>query len=111
MIDFDPLAALPVCVRGVEEQSGILTLFGDDWGLAIACDWEGTVGGRALSWDDDDMEDRVWDLIGEDLVAVVDEGTVVRFEFSEATLIATPNDYWDPWVLDVRGHLLVGRSV
>ena len=68
------------------------------------------VAGRALSWDDD-MEDRVWDLIGEDLVAVVDEGSVVRFNLSEATLIATPDEYWDPWVLEVRGHFLAGRSV
>ena len=36
MIDSDPLTALPVRVRGVEEQAGILTLFGEDWGLTIA---------------------------------------------------------------------------
>lgn len=105
----DPLAALPVRVDGVEVQDPILTLFGDGWSLTIACPWEATIGGRALTWEDDDLEDRSWDLIGQDLVALRQDGPGVKFEFSTGNLIAIPDTDVDPWVLEVPGGLVVGR--
>lgn len=104
------LAGLPVRVQGVEVQDPILTLFGEGWGLTIACPWEGTIGGRALSWEDDDIEDRSWDLVGQDLVAVRHDGSMVKFEFSAGTLIATPDTDVDPWVLQLPGGVVVGRA-
>jgi hypothetical protein len=109
MTGVDPLAALPVRVEGVEVQDPILTVFGEGWALTIACPWEGTIGGRALSCEDGDLEDRCWDLVGEDLVAVRQDGPAVGFEFSTGTLIVTPDTDVDPWVLQLPGGLLVGR--
>lgn len=110
MIDSDILTALPVRVRGTEVQDPILTLFGEGWALTIACPWEGSIGGRALYWEDDDIEDRSWDLVGEDLLAVRQVGPAVEFEFSAGSLIATPDTDLDPWVLSLPGGLMVGRT-
>jgi hypothetical protein len=110
MTDIDPLAALPVRVQGVEVQDPILTLFGEGWALTIACPWEGTIGGRALSWEDPDIEDRSWDLVGEDLVAVRQGGPAVEFEFTTGSLTVTPDIDVDPWVLQLPGGLVVGRT-
>jgi hypothetical protein len=106
----DPLAGLPVRVQGVEVQDPILTLFGEGWGLTIACPWEGTIGWRALSWEDDDIEDRSRDLVGQDLVAVRQDGPAVKFEFSAGTLTVTPDQDVDPWVLLLPDGLVVGRA-
>lgn len=102
---------LPAPVAGVEVQSPMLTVFGARWSLTIACPWEGIVAGRALSWEDDDLEDRAGDLVGEDLVAVRQEGPATWFEFSTAALIATPDTDVDPWVLQLPGGLVVGRKL
>jgi hypothetical protein len=110
MTGIDLLAALPVRVQGVEVQDPILTLFGEGWALTIACPWEGTIGGCALSWVDRDVEDRSWDLVGEDLVAVRQGGPAVEFEFSTGSLIVTPDTDVDPWVLQLPGGLVVGRT-
>lgn len=111
MNSIDPhlLQDLPVRVAGVEVQSPILTVFGQRWSLTIACPWEGTVGGHALSWEADDIEDRAWDLVGEDLLAVLQVGSAVTFHFSAGALIATPDTDLDPWVLQLPAGLLVGR--
>jgi len=110
MSSIDPqlLEALPARVQGVEVQSPVLTVFGEQWSLTIACPWEGEVGGRALSWEDDDIVERAWNLVGEDLLAVLQDGSAVRFEFSAGTLIVTPDTDTDPWVLQLPGGLLVG---
>ena len=110
MTDIDPLAALPGRVQGVEVQDPILTLFGEGWALTIACPWEGTIGGRAVSWEDGEIEDRSWDLVGEDLVAVRQSGSAVQFEFTAGRLTVTPDTDADPWVLELPGGLLVGRT-
>lgn len=87
----------------------MITLFGDGWGLTIACPWEGTIGGRDISWEDDDIENRVWDLIGEDLVDVRETGAGTCFEFSSGTLTVAQDTDVDPWVLQIAGGLMVGR--
>lgn len=110
MTGIDPLEGLPVRIQGVEVQDPILVLFGERWGLTIACPWEGNIGGRALSWAGDDIEDRSWDLVGQDLIAVRQEGPVVRLEFSAATILMTPDTDIDPWVLQLPGGLVVGRA-
>lgn len=104
-----PDAGLPVRVEGVEVKDPILTLFGEGWSLTIACPWEGAVAGRPLSWEADDIEDWVWDLVGGTLDAVRQEGSAVRFSFSTGTLIATPDTDLDPWVLKLPSGLVVGR--
>lgn len=111
LLDAHLLNDLPLRVVGVEVQSPVLTLFGDEWSLTIACPWDGIVGGRKMSWEDDDIEDWAWDLIGEDLVTVEEHGSAVRFKFLNASLTAAPDSDLDPWVLSLPGGVLVGRTL
>jgi hypothetical protein len=108
-IESEVLAALPVRVAGVEVQDPVLVFFGEGWSLTIACPWTGMVRGNGLSWEDDDLEDRVWDLVGDELVSIQQEGRSIRFGFLGGTLLATPDTDLDPWVLRLPGGLLVGR--
>jgi hypothetical protein len=108
-IESEVLVALPVRVEGIEVQDPVLVLFGEQWSLTVACPWSGTVRGRDLSWEDDDVEDRAWDLVGEELTSVQQEGRSIRFGFSGGTLLVTPDTDLDPWVLRLPGGLLVGR--
>lgn len=109
MTDIDPLVALPVRVKGVEVQDPIVIVYGEGWGLTIACPWQGAVDGQAVSWADGDIEDRFWSLVGEELVAVLQGGDITEFKFSSSTLIAIPDTDMDPWVLALPGGLIVGR--
>lgn len=107
----NPMKGLPVRVQGVEVQDPILVLFGDGWGLTIACPWRGTIAGRAASWEDDNIEDTALSLVGEELTAVLQDGQAVTFEFSIGSLTAIPDTDIDPWVLQLPDGLLVGRML
>ncbi|RMI14432.1 hypothetical protein [Cellulomonas triticagri] len=111
LVDAHLLEALPLPVEGVEIQSPILTLFGREWNLTVACPWRGRIGSRDLDWEDDDMESVARDLIDSDLVAVRQVGASVEFAFSRGTLTATPDSNLDPWVMALPGGLMVGRVV
>jgi hypothetical protein len=113
VIDFELLEALPVRVKYVGNQGPVLTVSGDQWGLTFMSPWEGTIGGRAISdhYDDDDINELALGLIGQDLVAVWQEGPSVRFEFSAASLVVTPDTDYSPWVLSLPGGFMVGRVV
>lgn len=107
--DSQLLSALPLRVTGVEVQDPVLTLFGDNWSLTIACPWQGEVCGQSISWEDHDLDDRAWELVGEELVSVQHESSPARFAFSAGVLLVTPDTDMDPWVLKLPGGLLVGR--
>jgi hypothetical protein len=113
-IDFELLEVLPVRVKGVGEQGLILHMFGDQWGLELTSPWEGAIGGRAISsehYEDDYINELALDLIGQDLVAVRQEGLSVRFEFSAASLVVTPDSDYEPWVLTLPSGIFVGEGI
>lgn len=62
---------LPVTVQEIEFNDPLLTIFGQGRSLNLACPWDGTIHPAGLSWEDDDVEDRAWELVGADLIAVV----------------------------------------
>lgn len=100
---------LPVRVREIEYNDPFLTIIGDDWSLNLACPWEGNVGSDQLSWEDEDVEDRAWELVGLDLVAVVDaEPGVIDFHFTSGVLHIRPDTDLDPWVLHLPDVVVVG---
>jgi hypothetical protein len=113
VIDFELLEALPVRVKGVGDQGLTLNMFGDQWALTFMSSWEGTICGRAISdhYDDDYINERALDLIGQDLVAVRQEGLSVRFEFSAASLVVTPDSDYEPWVLSLPIGIVVGEGI
>jgi hypothetical protein len=99
---------LPVRVTGVEVQDPVIVLFGDGWSLSVACPWRGVVAELPITWLDDDIEDRIWDVVGEDLISVQNEGRDVRFVFTRSVIVATPDVDLDPWVLALPGNVVVG---
>lgn len=99
---------LPRRVRGLEVQDPIVTVFGEDWSLTVACPWSGDVDGHMLSWEDESIEETLWDLVGQDLVSVDRLGPRVRFRFTEAELVAVPDSDLDPWVLTLPSGISVG---
>jgi hypothetical protein len=72
-------ARLPWTVRTAEWTDPTLVVAGDDWMLSISCAWR-VVGpdGSAYGWSSPDAEDRVWDLIGRDVVALAPQATGPR---------------------------------
>lgn len=110
-VELELLQTLPRRVLGVEVQDPILTLYGEQWSLTVFGPWEGTLHGRTLVWEEDDLEDWSWDLIGQDLLTVREEDTLIRFEFSAGSLVVTSDSDWEPWVLRLPAGVLVGKTL
>jgi hypothetical protein len=70
-------ARLPWRVRTAEWIDPNLVIGGDDWSMTISCPWRvGTPAGPAYGSASSDPEDRVWDLIGAEVLAIEPQGTV-----------------------------------
>lgn len=67
---------LPFSVLDVEWTDPTLRLMGSDWALNITCPWKFERAGVVeYDWTWAAVEDRVWDLVGNNIVAVLfDEG-------------------------------------
>jgi hypothetical protein len=89
-------------------QDPIVTVFGEDWSLTLACPWSGVVNGHTLTWEDETIEDVLWDLVGQDLVGFDRRGPSTYFRFTSAELIAEPDSDLDPWVLTFPSGVVVG---
>lgn len=103
-----PGADLPRRISGLEVQDPIVTVFGEDWSLTLACPWSGVVKGHTLTWEDETIEDVLWDLVGQDLVGFDRQGLATYFRFTDAELIAVPDADLDPWVLTLPSGVAVG---
>ena len=68
--------------------------------------------GLPVSWEDDDVEDRAWDLVGMELMSV-DNGSAgeIDFHLTEATLRVRPDSDLDPWVLRLPSYIAVGTRL
>jgi hypothetical protein len=108
MTDNVPQEDLPLRVTGIEVQDPMVTVFGEGWALTLACPWEGAIRDCRFSWEDDDVEDRAWDLVGQDLVAVDVSADAATFRFSSGWLKATPDTDFDPWVMRLPSGIFVG---
>lgn len=100
---------LPVRVAELSYNDPFLTVFGSGWSLNLACPWKGTIASPEVSWDDDDVEDLAWELIGTGLISV-DDGAPgeIDFRFTDAVLHVRPDTDLDPWVLRLPGVVAVG---
>jgi hypothetical protein len=105
---------LPMRVRAVEWSDPTLLVTGDDWTLRVSCPWRLlSPKGIALSWSSPDGDDRVWDLVGADIVRVGRQGadsyTDPVFGLSgDLTLEVFSDTELDPWVLTIAELTIVG---
>jgi hypothetical protein len=68
-------ARLPWRVRTVEWVDPTLVVAGDDWSMTISCAWRVcTPAGVAYGSTSEDVEDRVWDLVGAEVVGIEPQG-------------------------------------
>lgn len=75
-------------IAELEFQDPILVLSGDGWALTAMCPWR-VLRGPALemSWSTPDAEDRVWDLIGRQVVAAEQRGRDAVLRLSDGSVI------------------------
>lgn len=104
------LSALPLRVREVLPETTNFVVSGDGWRLLVMCPVRYRTPHDVLGWESEDLQDRLWDLIGQDLVAIdVRHGDPV-FRFSNGYAIEVFADAAvDPWVLHVPGVVIVGE--
>jgi hypothetical protein len=102
-------AALPLRVTGLDYNDPILSVFGDDWFLKLACPWRAVISAVVLDWEDPRVKDEAWNLIGTCLVSADDgpPGELV-FTFDDATFLVGPDVEEDPWVLSLPDFVAVG---
>ena len=104
----------PLQVREVEYVDPTVTLAGNDWSLSITCPWrlrrESEV---VVSWDDDSVEDMIWDLAGHSLLDIsfelVGERRNALLQLTGGlTLEILPDSDLDPWVMRLPEETFVG---
>lgn len=104
---------LPLLVRAIEYSEPHLSIYGDEWGLLLACPWYGTISGATINWESDALETVAWELIGQHLLRsrprAAQNRFDPRFEFDDAFIevFADTNDY-ETWVLNLPSIAIVG---
>ena len=78
MTPLDTLRArLPWRVRTAEWVDPTLVVAGDDWSMTISSAWRVcTPSGVAYGSSSEDVEDRVWDLVGTEVTGIEPQGVV-----------------------------------
>ena len=105
----DAAATLPLRVREVEPTSTSFVLAGADWNLMVMCPIRYRTPDAVLGWESPELEDRLWDLIGQDLqsISMAHGDPVFRFSSGYALEVFADTDR-DPWVLHAPGVIVVG---
>lgn len=107
---------LPLKIGWVEYTDPVLTLGGDGWSLSLACPWRLVSGTSVVSaWDDVDVEDSSWDLVGHQITnagsRIEENREDPAFSLTgELRLEVLADSDLDPWVLRLPSQTLVGRS-
>ena len=100
---------LPARIDEIYYNDPLLTLSGEGWYLKLGCPWSGEIDGVQLSWEDDDVEDHAWELIGSSLITVEDGSPgELSFTFTNGVLRVRPDTDLDPWVLSLPDFVAVG---
>jgi len=106
---------LPTSVDRAEYSEPTLLLGGQDWSLSATCAWRWDgVNGCSVDSSSADRADRVWDLVGETIVAVRwiqadDWGSDPILEFRSGGRLCLLSDApFDTWVWHVPNLVLVG---
>lgn len=103
------IAALPLRVDEVHLSDPVITLTGDEWSLTVWCPFR--VTGLDFGWDSEDLEDRVWDLIGYSIQDFATRADGPVFGFGDGVeLILEEGDDGEPWVLKIPGRILTAGT-
>lgn len=104
----------PLRISRVDYVDPTVVLAGEDWALAITCPARFVHESSVIAeWADDDVFDKVWDLVGQSIV----EARLGSTGNPTDPVFLLTNDYrieieadsdWDPWVLHVPGFTYVG---
>lgn len=107
---------LPLRIDGLEYHDPVLTLGGQGWALSLVCPWRLQNGeSNVTAWDEDDVGDASWDLVGHHLEAVTrrvagnEEDPVFELSGGFRLEVFADTDL-DPWVLRLPTQTIVGRS-
>lgn len=106
----DASDALPLRVREVIPSSTNFVVSGIDWNLMVMCPVRFWTREAVLGWESSDLEDRLWDLVGQQLesIQVVHGDPVFGFSGGYKIEVFADTDI-DPWVLRVPGSIVVGQ--
>jgi hypothetical protein len=107
--------ALPMRIERSEFEDPSLLIGGPSWSLSVTCCWRwisstGVVNSPGMPA----IEDRVWNLVGDTIVAAewlgrASVGVDPWFELSSGGSLQLFSDAaFDTWVLDLADHVLVG---
>lgn len=106
---------LPVGIERAEIEEPTLLLGGSDWSLSATCDWRWVrADGSVVSDSTAGREDLIWDLVGEEIVAVrwsgpEGLGTDPSFGLGSGGVLELFSDAaFDTWVLHTPTLVLVG---
>ena len=106
-------AALPLTIRAVELQDPVVVLIGDRWSLTLMCPWYLDTPGRSVSWESQDLDDEVGDLVGQEIVQVSAGPDVIdpTFHLSGGmTPTVRADSDVDPWTLILPELVVTGRK-
>ena len=105
---------LPLTIGEATFADEILTIVGDGWAFSALCPWRVVREGVLLySWSDPAAVDRVWDLCGQQVLAIRTQSSAMRgdptFELSTGEHVEVFSDVAsDPWVLHLPNSVYVG---
>jgi len=104
---------LPVTISEVDYSDPVLLINGAGWSLSVLTAWR-IVGpeGLVFSCDSESAADRVWDLIGENVTAVVSQSATSQVDpalvlSSGLTLEIVSLHPIEPWVLRIADQVWV----
>ncbi|WP_152364014.1 hypothetical protein [Microlunatus speluncae] len=111
MISDEVAQVLPLRVIEYAITSPFFNVFGQDWSLAINCDWSLNRGdARLAGWEDEEFEVVIAALRGRSIVEIrIGEDLrdpVIRFD-DGTELVVRADTHLDPWVLRAEGLSVV----
>lgn len=108
-------ALLPVPINRAEIEGPTLLVGGPTWSLSVTCDWRWVkADGQVVSESIPGADDEIWDLVGEEIVAVRWCGPKMlgqdpSFTFaSGGVLDIFSHAAFDTWVIHTPTLVLVG---
>jgi hypothetical protein len=106
---------LPTSIQSAEFEDPNLIVAGEDWSLSAICIWRWVAAdGSVTSPAQSDVADRIWDLVGDSIVAVnwsgpESLGADPCFELGSGGRLEVVSDAtFDTWVLRTPDLVLVG---
>ncbi len=107
-------ASAPLRIEEILYWDPVLTLLGENWSLSLVCPWQLRHGDTVLTaWDEDDVEDVAWDLIGASIesASYAPSGNPKdpAFQISGGLSLEVEADTdLDPWSMRVPGGIFIG---